>query len=178
MAQGIGLQTRPLKLDMEHLPELKLPCILHWDMNHFVVLKSVTAQHAVIHDPAVGERKLKLDEFSRHFTGVALERHRAQNSKNRRNSAISLLALMGRVIGLKSGLLKLLLLGLALQVCALVLPFYMQWTVDEALVAADRDLVTVLGCGFVAGVTANLYLSNPFVDDDRFVHQSEFSVAE
>lgn len=150
MAQGIGLQTRPLKLDMEHLPELKLPCILHWDMNHFVVLKSVTAQHAVIHDPAVGERKLKLDEFSRHFTGVALElTPGAEFKKTEEIQQFSLLALMGRVIGLKSGLLKLLLLGLALQVCALVLPFYMQWTVDEALVAADRDLVTVLGCGFL-----------------------------
>jgi len=29
MASGLSLQTRPLKLDIEHLPELKLPCILH-----------------------------------------------------------------------------------------------------------------------------------------------------
>ena len=73
MAQGLALQTRPLKLDMEHLPELKLPCVLHWDMNHFVVLKSVSVTHAVIHDPAVGERRLPLAEFAKHFTGVALE---------------------------------------------------------------------------------------------------------
>ncbi len=36
-----------------------------------------------------------------------------------------------------------------MQVCALVAPFYMQWLVDEALLAADRDLITVLGCGFL-----------------------------
>src|SRR5437016_5130587 len=73
MAQSLGLQTRPLKLDLDQLPDLKLPCILHWDMNHFVVLESISGTRALIHDPAVGERKLSLDEVSRHFTGVALE---------------------------------------------------------------------------------------------------------
>ena len=73
MAQGLALQTRPLKLDMQHLSELKLPCVLHWDLNHFVVLKSVSGKFATIHDPAVGERKLALTELAKHFTGVALE---------------------------------------------------------------------------------------------------------
>lgn len=150
MAQGLALQTRPLKLDMEHLPELKLPCVLHWDMNHFIVLKSVSATHALIHDPAVGERRLPLAEFAKHFTGVALElTPTAEFTKKVEVQNYSLLSLMGRVIGLKRGLIQILLLGLALQVCALVAPFYMQWLVDEALLAADRDLITVLGCGFL-----------------------------
>jgi ATP-binding cassette, subfamily B, bacterial CvaB/MchF/RaxB len=150
MAQGLALQTRPLKLDMEHLPDLKLPCILHWDMNHFVVLKSVSTQTAVIHDPAVGERRLPLVELAKHFTGVALELTPTADFKKKVEvQNYSLLSLMGRVVGLQRGLLQILLLGLALQVCALVAPFYMQWVVDEALLAADRDLITVLGCGFL-----------------------------
>ncbi|WP_317201218.1 peptidase domain-containing ABC transporter [Janthinobacterium sp.] len=150
MAHGLSLQTRPLKLDMQHLPDLKLPCILHWDLNHFVVLKSVTPKHALIHDPAVGERRLALAEFSKHFTGVALElTPGAQFQQQRETQQFSLLSLMGHVVGLKQGLAQILLLGLALQVCALVAPFYMQWLVDEALLAADRDLITVLGCGFL-----------------------------
>lgn len=150
MAQGLALQTRPLKLDMEHLPDLKLPCVLHWNLNHFVVLKSVSATHAVIHDPAVGERRLALADVSKHFTGVALELSpSADFQKKQEVQHFSLISLMGRVIGLKRGLLQLLLLGLALQVCALIGPFYMQWVVDEALLAADRDLMTVLGCGFL-----------------------------
>lgn len=150
MAQGLSLQTRPLKLDMQHLPELKLPCILHWNLNHFVVLKSVSASHALIHDPSVGERRLALAEFAKHFTGVALELSpSAKFEKIQETQDFSLLSLMGRVVGLKRGLGQLLLLGLALQVCALVAPFYMQWLVDEALLAADRDLITVLGCGFL-----------------------------
>ncbi len=116
MAQGLSLQTRPLKLDMQHLPDLKLPCVLHWDLNHFVVLKSVSRTYAVIHDPAVGERRLALAEFAKHFTGVALElTPTVQFSKKREVQEFSLLSLMGRVVGLKRGLTQLLLarIGLA-----------------------------------------------------------------
>jgi ATP-binding cassette, subfamily B, bacterial CvaB/MchF/RaxB len=150
MAQGLALHARPLKLDMEHLPQLKLPAMLHWDMNHFVVLQQVTARHAIIHDPTVGRRKLPLEEFAKHFTGVALElTPTAEFAPRRETQQFTLLSLMGGIVGLHGGLGQLLILGLALQVCALVAPFYLQWLVDEAIVSADRDLVTVLGCGFL-----------------------------
>lgn len=150
MAHGLAFQTRPLKLEMEHLTELKLPCVLHWDLHHFVVLKSVSTTHAFIHDPAVGERRLSLREFAKHFTGIALElTPTAEFTKKIEVKSYSLLSLMGRVVGLKRSLVQILLLGLALQVCALIAPFYLQWLVDEALLAADRGLITVLGCGFL-----------------------------
>lgn len=150
MASGLSLQTRPLKLDLQHLPELKLPCVLHWDLNHFVVLKSFSAKHVIVHDPAVGERRLPMAEFAKHFTGIALElTPTAQFEAKEERQQVSLFSLMGRVVGLRRGLAQLLALGLSLQVCALVAPFYMQWIVDEALLAADRDLITVLGCGFL-----------------------------
>ncbi|HEY8977679.1 MAG TPA: cysteine peptidase family C39 domain-containing protein, partial [Burkholderiaceae bacterium] len=44
VAAALGLDSRPLKLDLHNLRELQLPCILHWDMNHFVVLVSVSAR--------------------------------------------------------------------------------------------------------------------------------------
>lgn len=150
MARGLSLQARALKLDLQHLPELKLPCILHWDLNHFVVLKSVSVRHVVLHDPAVGERRMTLEDFANHFTGIALElTPTAQFQPKEERQQFSLFSLMGRVIGLRRGLFELLALGLALQVCALITPFYMQWIVDEALLASDRDLITVLGCGFL-----------------------------
>jgi len=150
IASGLSLQTRPLKLELQHLPELKLPCILHWNLNHFVVLKSVSVNHAVVHDPAVGEQRMTLGELAKHFTGIALElTPTAQFENKEERQQISLSSLMGRVVGLRRGLFQILSLGLALQVCALIAPFYMQWIVDEALLAADRDLITVLGCGFL-----------------------------
>jgi ATP-binding cassette, subfamily B, bacterial CvaB/MchF/RaxB len=150
MAQGLDLQPRSLKLDIHHLPQLRLPCVLHWDMNHFVVLKEVARGYATIHDPAVGERRMAIANVANHFTGVALELTPGHSfRKLDERQQFSLLSLMGRVDGLKRGLGQLLLLGLALQVCALAAPFYLQWMVDGALLAADRSLATVLGIGFL-----------------------------
>ena len=150
LANSLALQTRPLKLDLAHLSELKLPCVLHWDMNHFVVLKSVSGDRVVIHDPAVGERRIAMNDVSKHFTGVALELlPGAAFRRAEERQSFTLLSLMGRVVGLKRGLGQLVLLGVALQVAALAAPFYLQWIVDEALVAADRDLITVLGLAFL-----------------------------
>ncbi len=150
MAEAMGLQSRPLKLKLEDLGKLQLPCILHWDMNHFVVLQRVGGDKISVHDPAVGRRELSLAQVSAHFTGVALELTPGTGFKPAQETqSVSLRSLIGHVVGLKRSLAQLLVLGIALQVCALAAPFYMQWVVDEALVANDRDLLTVLGIGFL-----------------------------
>ncbi|MBK0392001.1 peptidase domain-containing ABC transporter [Ramlibacter algicola] len=150
MAERLHLQARPLKLDIDHLGQLRLPCVLHWDMQHFVVLKSVKAGTVVIHDPAVGERTIPMQEVSRRFTGVAVELVPAAGFEQRdERQRVRLRSLVGRVVGLRRGLLQVLALAAALQLCALLGPFYLQWVIDEALVSADRDLVTVLGTGFI-----------------------------
>lgn len=73
LASSLGLAARPVRLELEALGRLAVPCILHWDMSHFVVLKQVKSGHLIIHDPARGERRLPIAQASSHFTGVALE---------------------------------------------------------------------------------------------------------
>ena len=160
MARGLSLQTRSIRFDTPSLRQVKLPCILHWDLNHFVVLKSVSDRHVVIHDPASGERRMTIAAFSEHFTGIALElAPEATFTKQEDVRRFSLLSLMGRTSGLAGSLAQFLVLGLALQVCAIVGPFYVQWLVDNAVVAGDRDLVTVLGCGFLLLVALQTAIS-------------------
>jgi ATP-binding cassette subfamily B protein RaxB len=60
-------------IDLGHLGQLTVPAIIHWDLNHFVVLKSVTRRGIVIYDPAAGEKLFPISEASKHLTGVALE---------------------------------------------------------------------------------------------------------
>lgn len=149
IAQQLGFQTRALRLDMQHLPQLRLPCILHWDLDHFVVLAKVGRNTATVLDPAFGERKLGHDELSRHFTGVALELTPGAEFKPQQvPPAIRISQLTGTVRGLWRSLAQILLLSVALQVFVLLAPFFMQWVVDQALVSADRNLLTVLGLGF------------------------------
>ncbi|NQZ55684.1 MAG: peptidase domain-containing ABC transporter, partial [Candidatus Nitrosopelagicus sp.] len=68
-SQSLHLTSRPLRIELDDLENLQTPCILHWNLNHFVVLKSASAKSIVIHDPAYGERCLKMSEVSGHFTG-------------------------------------------------------------------------------------------------------------
>lgn len=149
IAQQLGFQTRPLRLEMEDLGKLTLPCILHWDLNHFVVLTKVGKSRVTILDPAVGERKLILDEVSKHFTGVALELTPSAEFKLQKSApAVSARQLTGPVRGLWRALAQILALSVALQVFVVLAPFFMQWVVDQVLVSADRDLLVVLGLGF------------------------------
>lgn len=149
VAAALALDSRPLRLEPEHLPELQLPCVIHWDMNHFVVLKSVSRRRIVIHDPAVGIRSFDWAEFGKHFTGVALELCPANDfAAEDRRTPLSIGRLMGRISGLRRGLAHVLALALGLEVVAIAMPFYLQWVVDHALVSVDRELVSVLAIGF------------------------------
>ena len=73
MASQMELACRPLRFELSHLNQLRLPAIVHWDMNHFVVLKSVARREIVVHDPGLGRRVFSIAEASKHLTGVALE---------------------------------------------------------------------------------------------------------
>lgn len=149
IADTIGLAARPLRLDMDELVHLRMPCILHWDLNHFVVLTKVAGSKITIHDPAAGLRVLDASEASRHFTGIALElTPTAQFALMEPPRRLKAMQLLGRIQGLKQSLGGLLALALALEVVAMVSPFFLGWVVDQALVSGDRDLLTTLAIGF------------------------------
>ena len=148
-ANALNLAGRPLRLELNELPELQTPCILHWDLNHFVVLKRATDKVVEIHDPAFGIRKLGYEEVSKHFTGVALELMPTPAFEAKKEvQAIRLRTLVGSVVGLHRSLIHVLLLSLSLEVLALISPFFQQWVIDGVIVSNDRDLLKVLSLGF------------------------------
>lgn len=149
LATCLNLAPRPLRVDLEGLAELETPCILHWNMNHFVVLKRMQGGTAIIHDPAAGECRYSLAELSPHFTGVALELTPTTSfTRRRERSALSLPSVWGRVPGLGRALGQALLLSLLLQLVMLASPFYMQLAVDEAVQRGDEGLLFALALGF------------------------------
>jgi ATP-binding cassette subfamily B protein RaxB len=151
IAAQLNLSCRPLRLDLDDLANLQTPCLLHWDMNHFVVLKKVLRgeRGIVVHDPARGEVRISQTEVSRLFTGVALElMPTASFERKRASPKVSLGELLGRAVGLKRSLAQILILTLALEIFSLVSPFFMQWVVDGAILSSDSDLLTLLILGF------------------------------
>ncbi|AKA22968.1 peptidase domain-containing ABC transporter [Pseudomonas chlororaphis] len=148
-AHRLQLGTRAVKLDLGDLGKLKLPCVLHWNFNHFVVLKAIDARGALLHDPAHGLRRVSLAEFSQSFTGVAVEFWPDSGfEKQQAPPRIKLLGMLGKVTGLYRSLAQVLLLAGALEVFSLVSPFFLQWTIDNVIVSADRDLLSTLVIGF------------------------------
>lgn len=149
IATDLGLTPRALRLDMDHLGQLRTPCILHWDMDHFVVLKAVTRKGIVVHDPAAGVRQHSLAEVSKHFTGIALELRPSvgfQPVVERRR--LSIPALVGKVRGLGRSLGTIIGLALAIECLTLVVPWFSQWVLDQVLVSADQSLLMLLVTGF------------------------------
>jgi len=158
-AHAAGLQCRALRIELEEVPQLETPCILHWDMDHFVVLAKASATEVVIHDPGTGVRRMRLRELSAHFTGVALELSPTTTfAKRKLDGGISLRHLVGQVRGLKRSAMQILSLSLVLQLFGLLTPFYMQWILDDVLVTRDKDLLWLISVGFVLSmlVTASI----------------------
>ena len=148
-AAALGYSSRPLRLDLQELGEVRLPCILHWDLNHFVVLKQASRKAVTILDPAVGERRLSLEEASRHFTGVALElTPNAEFLPAAAGPRVSLRQLTGRVQGLSRALALIFAVALVLQLFAVAAPLFNQMVVDNAVTSHDTDLLAVLVLGF------------------------------
>ncbi len=149
MADALQLNSRALRAEPDELAQVQLPCILHWDLNHFVVLVAMQGRQALIHDPARGLRRVPAEELSRHFTGVVLELQPAPGfAPVQARRHVSLRQLLGPVQGLRRSLAQIMVLALALEAFVLLSPFFMQWVVDGALVSADRDLLLTLGLGF------------------------------
>ncbi len=148
-AEQLQLSGRALRIELEQLAQLQKPAILHWDLNHFVVLKSVRRGWCEIHDPAVGVRRLSLAEVSEHFTGVALELTPLQDFKARAASGrIGFRDFWSRLVGFKRSLALLLTLSLLVQLFSMAAPYYIQLVVDDVLVSSDRQLLQVLLLGF------------------------------
>ena len=149
MAGHLQLASRPLRLDLHELRELRLPCVLHWNLNHFVVLQAVRRQHIVIFDPASGRRKVPLAEVSRAFSGIALELWPLADFEEKDEARpVPLKKLVGHLQGLWPAVVKILLLALCIEVFTLLSPLYLQWVLDQVVVSADRDLLTTLAIGF------------------------------
>lgn len=149
IADALGLTPRPLRVEFEALGELALPAILHWDLNHFVVLEAVSNRKALIHNPGGRSGWMRLAEVSDHFTGVALELEPSVDFEpGEARQRVRLRQLWTRIRGLKRAVTQTVLLSLMLQAFALVSPYYLQLAVDTAVPELNLGFLSVLAIGF------------------------------
>jgi ATP-binding cassette subfamily B protein RaxB len=151
LAEGMGLHARPLRLEPGELRQLRTPAILHWDLDHFVVLDGAGWRGVTILDPARGRRRLSLAEAGEHLTGVALELIPGPGfERGEAAPRMRIRDFWSHSTGILRNLVGVLVLSLVLQLLALAAPFHLQLVVDEALVKHDALLLQVLVLGFAA----------------------------
>ncbi len=148
--EQLGFTSRALRLPLEGLKQLKTPAILHWNMNHFVVLKKITKHQAIIHDPALGLRQCGLQILNESFTGVALEIEPSKNFETIRNQQKLRLRDLITFIPNRYRLLGLLLfLSFCTDLLAILNPMFIQYATDQATGSNTLANVYVVGIGFL-----------------------------
>jgi ATP-binding cassette, subfamily B, bacterial CvaB/MchF/RaxB len=145
----MGLGSRALRCELEELREVRAPAILHWGMNHFVVLKRATGKWLELHDPALGVRRLKIEEASKQFTGVALELSPSGEFQRKREKQVVKLSGLVKLSPQTLGALgQCILLSFLIQGLVLAAPFYTQLVIDQAILKGDLNLLSALAIGF------------------------------
>ena len=149
VASDLDLAPRAVRLEVAEIGQLCLPAILHWDLNHFVVVEAVQGKVAVVLDPATGRRRIALNKLARHFTGVALELTPTADFKPKVVQVRTRLSdLWSRLVNFRGPILQILLLSLVIQLAALAVPFFIQLVIDEGIGQGDTSLLTLLLVGF------------------------------
>jgi ABC-type bacteriocin/lantibiotic exporter with double-glycine peptidase domain len=153
-AEQFGMRGRGVQLEIQDLHFLPSGSILHWGFNHFVVLERMRGNGVDIVDPAFGRRRVPMEKFRRHFTGVALVFEPADafepTPKGRSKSWRYLVQLL-RQRGL---ITRVFVTSIALRLLALALPVLTAMVVDRVVPRGDHNLLFVvsLGVGVVLAV--------------------------
>ncbi len=146
-----GMMLTGYQAEMADLEQLRLPAILHWDNNHFVVLVEVKAGRSItVHDPAIGEVVHRWADATPRFSGVAAELAPLPTfAKEVEKPKVSVWHMLRQVGGYKALMVKLALLTFFVEIALIVSPLFLQTVVDEVMPVHDDRLLFTLATGFI-----------------------------
>jgi NHLM bacteriocin system ABC transporter peptidase/ATP-binding protein len=154
VARTFGMQAKGYKKEPAGLRDLKLPLIVFWNFNHFLVVEAFAGGRVYLNDPAAGRRWVTEEEFDQSFTGVVLAISPGPGYRPGGQAPSVLRALASRFSGHGGALWFLLLCGLALVLPGLVIPVFARVFVDEILIDGRQSWLLPLLVGM--GATAVL----------------------
>ena len=158
-ARWFGLRGRGIRLDLEDLEYLEPGSILHWEFHHFVVFERLTRDGVEIVDPAVGRRRISLEQFGKSFTGVVLELEPGEGFVPQKRRTLRARDYLKRILEHSDLILRIGVTSLLIQVLMLSLPMLTGLLVDRIVPRADYGLLTSLAIGLLALVVFRLLSS-------------------
>ncbi|WP_280771567.1 peptidase domain-containing ABC transporter [Salipaludibacillus daqingensis] len=152
LAEQLGFETKPYKAETEQLKQMKLPAIIFWGEDHFVVLEKIKKDREFhIVDPGGGRRKLTRDDFDKKFTGYILtlypgDRFEYKKEKNVWWSFVPFITNRPKLFG------TILMLTLLLQLFTVGMPMLIQFVVDHIIVPMEVSILHVFLIGILGVV--------------------------
>ena len=157
-AQRYGLAAKGYSVEPSALHKMPMPCILHWNFNHFVVLEAIDGKGAYINDPGTGRRRVGLDEVDKSFTGVVLAFERSEAFRKRGSKPQGTRLLLRELRNSKAAVALLILVSVALVVPNVVAAGFSKIFVDDILIRHTRSWLAplLIGMALTAALRAAL----------------------
>ena len=149
-ARQYGLRVRAVSVKKHDPRFIALPAIIHWEFNHFMVVERWSSRHVDVVDPAVGRRRLSLEEFEEGFTGILLMLEPGAQFERRASArALSLWAYLRSLPHMYGVVAQVIGTSLLLQILGLGMPLLTAIIVDQIIPAKASNLLIVLGLGML-----------------------------
>lgn len=146
VANECGLQAKVYRVGVNQIGKLKLPVILHWNNNHYVVLERIKKGVFFIADPVLGKLKMGMDDFLKHYSGVAIQFQKLNVNKKKRGTIKKRLKFYYKYFCSKPSIVvNILLLTMVVQLATLVVPYFIQYLIDNVIFPENNDLIHLLG---------------------------------
>ena len=148
-AESIGFATRPIKAKIEYLAKQKLPAIIHWQGQHYIVVYEITNKHIIVGDPAIGQKTLNYKEFQENWTGYTLLLEPTVLFKNTQESTTPFWQFFELVKPHSLVLLEIFVASLLIQIFGLITPLFTQLILDRVVVQRSGLTLTTVGLGLI-----------------------------
>jgi ATP-binding cassette, subfamily B, bacterial len=151
-AERYGMQGRGIKVDVSQVKLLRTATILHWEFNHFVVFDKLVKGGVRIVDPATGPRDIPYHEFSKCFTGVAIELTTTDRFTKTKPEKGRLKRYVAELLSEKGLFSRIIMVSLFMRLVGLAMPLITGMIIDKVLPRSDYDLLYVILIA-IAGMT-------------------------
>lgn len=158
-ARKFGFDAHGYRMEIEGLANVKLPVILFWNFNHFVVLEGYSKGKFFLNDPAVGKRIITAEEFDESFTGVVLTFEPSPDFKKSGKKSAIWPRLKKRLIGLKSTLSFLVGISFLFFIPGFIYPSFSRFFVDNVLIGGEMNLIKPLVLAMFITIVINVILT-------------------
>ncbi len=148
-AESIGFNTRPVKASLNQLAKQKLPCIVHWEGKHYIVVYEITKKHVIVADPAIGQRTLSHGQFKQDWTGYALLLQPTAFLKDVSESTTAFWQFFELMKPHGLIMLEVFVASLFIQIFGLITPLFTQLILDRVVVQRSELTLTAVGLGLL-----------------------------